>query len=69
MKHIQLKFVKTVKRYTTSMVENRNYIQSINRYPIDHPDYKKENGQMYITYDRLMELQTEAMKAGYLFTY
>lgn len=69
MKHIQLKFISTIKRYTTASVTDIKAIQDVNNYPTDHPDYKKENRNMYITYERMVELQPLAIENGYLFTF
>lgn len=69
MKHIQLKFIKTLNRYTTAKVEESDAITNINTYPVDHDLHKKEHKNKYITYERLIELQPSAINAGYLFVY
>lgn len=69
MKHVQLIFNDKLKKYTTEKVEDRHYIKSINTYAADHADYFWNHKGSYITYDRMIELQPIAMKAGYMFTY
>lgn len=69
MKHIQLQFVEAVKKYTTVNIEDRHYIKNINTYAPDHPDYFWNHKHGYITYDRMIELQSTAMAHGYMFTY
>lgn len=69
MRQIKLEFNDSLKRYTTADSKAVHLIKDINIYPTGHADYKKENKNQYITYDRLMELQEAAMKNGYLFTY
>jgi hypothetical protein len=69
MKHIQLKLVATVNKYTTEKVEDRHYIKNINLYPAEDPNYFWGHRAAFISYDRIMELQPIAMQNGYLFTY
>lgn len=69
MKHIQLKLVRNLNRYTTAKVEDITAITNINTYPIEHDLHKKEHKNMYITYERIIELQPIAMNNGYLFVY
>lgn len=69
MKHIELKFIPTIQRYTTKEIGQSYFIQAINLFTVDHPNYKMEHKNMYISYDRLIELQKTAMENGYLFVY
>jgi hypothetical protein len=69
MQHIQLKFVPNFNKYTVAKIEQKNAIKCINIYPADHPDHKMEHKSMFITYERLMELQPIAIENGYLFVY
>ncbi len=67
--HIQLKFVETMKRYTVAKIEQKNYIKTINVYPAEHPAHKTEHKNIYITYERIIELQPIALENGYLFVW
>lgn len=69
MLHVQLKFVPTLKKYTVAKIEQKAAIQAINTYSVDHPDYKMNHKSMFITYERLIELQPIAMNNGYLFIF
>jgi len=69
MKHISLKYVETVKKYTTERVEDRHYIKNINTFQPDDVRYFWEHKNSFISYDRILELQPIAMQNGYLFVY
>jgi hypothetical protein len=69
MLHVKLKFVETLKRYTVAKIEEKQAIKAINIYAADHPDYKMEHKSIFLTYDRLIELQPIAMENGYLFAW
>lgn len=69
MLHVQLKYVPTLKKYTVAKIEQKAAIQGINIYSIDHPDYKLGHKSMFISYERMIELQPIAMDNGYMFVY
>lgn len=69
MRHVQLKLVPNFNKYTVAKIEEKAAIQAINTYAVDHPDYKMEHKSMFISYERLIELQPIAMENGYMFVY
>lgn len=67
MKHIKLKYVPNIKKYTVVDIRGKNAISNINTYPINHPSHKWGHMSMYISLDRIAELTPIANKQGYTF--